>query len=114
MKTPIRIQRKRTAGWRMPEGAVYVGRPTIWGNPWSVGTLLVGGAVLSPTGAKEKYRDWVASQIRTGVLDLEKLVGHDLACWCALGVPCHADVLIELAGAYAPRLGQRVLGGPNR
>jgi hypothetical protein len=22
-----RIQRKRTKGWRMPEGAVYVGRP---------------------------------------------------------------------------------------
>jgi hypothetical protein len=32
---PTRIQRRRTAGWRMPEGAVYVGRPTIWGNPWS-------------------------------------------------------------------------------
>jgi hypothetical protein len=29
-----RIQRKRTKGWRMPEGAVYVGRPTKWGNPF--------------------------------------------------------------------------------
>ncbi len=27
-----RIQRKRTKGWRMPEGAVFVGRPTVWGN----------------------------------------------------------------------------------
>jgi len=34
---PDRLQRKRTAGWRMPPGAVYVGRPTIWGNPWRVG-----------------------------------------------------------------------------
>lgn len=33
---PQRIQRKRTAGWRMPEGAVYVGRPTKWGNPFAV------------------------------------------------------------------------------
>lgn len=33
--TPQRIQRKRAAGWRMPEGAVYVGRPTRWGNPFS-------------------------------------------------------------------------------
>jgi hypothetical protein len=35
---PIRIQRKRTRGWRMPEGAVYVGRPTVYaqGPIWSV------------------------------------------------------------------------------
>lgn len=29
-----RIQRQRAAGWRMPAGAVYVGRPSIWGNPF--------------------------------------------------------------------------------
>lgn len=33
MAEPKRIQRKRTKGWRMPEGAVYVGRPSRWGNP---------------------------------------------------------------------------------
>ncbi len=31
---PKRIQRRRVPGWRMPEGAVYVGRPSRWGNPW--------------------------------------------------------------------------------
>jgi hypothetical protein len=31
---PKRIQRKRTKGWKIPEGAVYVGRPTIYGNPF--------------------------------------------------------------------------------
>ena len=31
-----RIQRQRTKGWRMPEGAVYVGRPSLFGNPWSI------------------------------------------------------------------------------
>jgi hypothetical protein len=30
---PARIQRKRTPGWRKPEGAVYVGRGSRWGNP---------------------------------------------------------------------------------
>jgi len=35
---PSRIQRKRTKGWRMPEGAVYVGRPTYWGSPFLLGT----------------------------------------------------------------------------
>ena len=34
--TPQRIQRRRTKGWRMPTGAVYVGRGTPWGNPWMV------------------------------------------------------------------------------
>jgi Domain of unknown function (DUF4326) len=27
------------------------------------------------------------------------LQGHDLACWCPLGQPCHADVLLEIANA---------------
>lgn len=36
MTVPPRIQRQRTKGWRMPEGAVYVGRPTRWGNPFAV------------------------------------------------------------------------------
>jgi hypothetical protein len=34
---PKRIQRKRTKGWRMPQNATYVGRPTRWGNPFSIG-----------------------------------------------------------------------------
>lgn len=33
---PVRIQRQRTKGWRMPTGAVYVGRPTLFGNPWTM------------------------------------------------------------------------------
>lgn len=41
--SPQRIQRQRTRGWRTPmcscgcgEPARYVGRPTVFGNPWSV------------------------------------------------------------------------------
>lgn len=34
--TPKRIQRKRTKGWRMPPGAVYVGRPGPFGNPFTI------------------------------------------------------------------------------
>ncbi|MFE6429318.1 DUF4326 domain-containing protein [Streptomyces rochei] len=33
MSSPIRIQRRRTKGWRAPDGAVYVGRGSRWGNP---------------------------------------------------------------------------------
>lgn len=35
-RPPVRIQRQRTAGWRMPDGAVYVGRPSLWGNPFAI------------------------------------------------------------------------------
>lgn len=38
---PVRIQRRRTRGWRMPEGAVYVGRPGPWGNPFILDPTLV-------------------------------------------------------------------------
>jgi hypothetical protein len=31
---PRRIQRRRAKGWRMPAGAVYVGRRSKWGNPY--------------------------------------------------------------------------------
>lgn len=34
--TPQRIQRKRVSGWRMPQGAKYVGRPSRWGNPFRI------------------------------------------------------------------------------
>lgn len=33
-EAPRRIQRLRAKGWRMPPSAVYVGRPTRWGNPF--------------------------------------------------------------------------------
>lgn len=99
---PERIQRKRTRGWRMPPNTVYVGRPTKWGNPYipdNDGERYV---------AVEEYREWVTELIRRGLFhDLGELRGKDLACWCpvfgkdGLPVPCHADVLIELANGGA-------------
>jgi len=35
----IRVQRKRTKGWRLPPNTVSVARPSRWGNPWPVGAL---------------------------------------------------------------------------
>lgn len=51
---PERIQRKRTKGFRMPEGAIYVGRPTIWGNPF----MADGNAAERDLAAK-RYRSWL-------------------------------------------------------
>lgn len=87
---PRRIQRKRTRGWRMPPGAVYVGRPSKWGNPHRRGDH-------SDSDVIDAYEDWLDGEIAAGHLDLEELRGKLLACWCPLGAPCHADVLIRKA-----------------
>lgn len=102
-ENPKRIQRKRTKGWRMPEGAVYVGRPTQWGNPWRFNPL----SAASRRVAVAHYRGWATAffAVDTPIVNYLRadLRGHDLACWCPLEdengnrVPCHADVLLELA-----------------
>lgn len=87
---PKRIQRKRTRGWKMPSNTVYVGRPTRWGNPYKIGTCMIPDA----RAAVEAF----AANLPLGkIRGIEELRGHDLACWCALDQPCHADVLLELA-----------------
>ena len=99
MTEPKRIQRRRTKGWKMPDGAVYVGRPTMWGNRWQVGTWsnTLGREVATVDEAVDLYRRlvWVEPHMIGWVR--ENLRGRDLACWCPLDHPCHADVLLEIA-----------------
>lgn len=115
---PQRIQRKRTKGWRMPEGAVYVGRPSKWGNPFIVARSW--RVIYLPDRFRPEVRweterfptrsDAVAYAVEQFALyvgplgsmeldddDLSPLRGRDLACWCPLDQPCHADVLLALA-----------------
>ena len=104
--SPQRIQRQRTKGWRMPEGAVYVGRPTKWGNPWRAGDFrhLTGpkaGQLMDAADAVASYRRVVKLSVIPEMARAE-LAGKDLACWCPLSSPCHADVLLELANAGEP------------
>lgn len=157
---PIRIQRKRSKGWKMPENTVYVGRPTRWGNRYLVGKTIgqcdnvknenhlpgvdlfddrwqgperfysrqpyvnsfmqrVGyndDTLITNKIAVELYEhelsnyltaddtgfyvageyiepEWLGSMHQ----QLEKLRGKNLACFCPLDKPCHADVLLEIA-----------------
>jgi Domain of unknown function (DUF4326) len=98
---PERIQVRRVAGWRLPEGAVYVGRPTIWGNPWRVGGRAHGA--LGPKEAVEEYaraltRGELKDRKGTPLIErIAELRGRPLACWCEPGQPCHADVLLRYA-----------------
>ena len=96
---PKRIQRKRTAGWRMPEGAIYVGRPGRYGNPYIVGDLYNGGGNIGQGEAVDLFRRALLEcRLQFVVAEVRRVLrGHDLACWCKPGDPCHADVLLELA-----------------
>lgn len=166
--SPQRIQRKRTKGWRMPEGAVYVGRGSKFGNPFEYrtpqglvryrpeapeeweyeGRISAHGAThpyYGPDGTVTDYRVRYATRgelvrmYRRTILDPDRgmlgadpsngghlltywtgkahtgtlrtvtteviraeLRGKDLSCWCAPDLPCHADVLLELANAGEP------------
>lgn len=98
---PERIQLRRTKGWRKPEGAIVVARPSKWGNPFRIGTNRELGEVPDAQTAVRLYRDWMRNPDRWVLPlppDVSELRGHDLACWCPPG-PCHADVLLELANA---------------
>jgi len=98
--------------------AVIVARPSKWGNPYRVGSALVVFVdiertqrveSLTPAMAVALYRhlwltswavgDLAAPRPRPG--DLDELRGRDLACWCPLDQPCHADVLLEIANGEA-------------
>lgn len=94
MTKPVRIQRRRTKGWRAPEGAVYVGIPSAWGNPYAE------TGDCPPNLLVALYRDWIRSDSRRAAVArkrLPELRGKVLMCWCPLDQPCHADVLLELA-----------------
>lgn len=87
-----------------PKGAVYVGRPTKWGNPFTIGQPNSDDCMV---GSREdcvaKYRSELLT-FRGGFVwvtvdDVRReLRGKHLVCWCS-PLPCHADVLLEIANA---------------
>jgi hypothetical protein len=107
MTAPIRVQLSRKKGWKMPENTVSVARPGFWGNPFKVGEMRffvndhdpTDKIVIQPASVREcveAYR-WLISTPQRLEVTRDKLAGKNLACWCPLDQPCHADVLLELA-----------------
>lgn len=96
---PRRVQRTRTRGGGMPEGAVYVGRPTRWGNPYRVGDPdpMAPGHTLTAETAVRMYAWYLESRDELRADARRELAGRDLACWCKPGAPCHADELMRRA-----------------
>lgn len=90
---PKRVQLRRIKGWRKPEGAVVVSRPGKWGNPFPTADMFRAWLV-APYG---EDNDRLTGRRYDMLWSLPLLRGKDLACWCPLDKPCHADVLLELA-----------------
>lgn len=116
-----RIQLERSRGFKLPTGAINVARPTKWGNPF---TFTDFGRAF-PSLNDEQLANMVVRRfaelirlerpLTQNVLQADRsrkivtytypliaeirteLAGHDLACWCDLTEPCHADVLLEIA-----------------
>lgn len=98
-----RVYSRRKGAEPAPKDAIYVGRGTVWGNPWRIG----------PDGTREeviaRYREFVMGPGKAPLRERirTELGGKDLVCWCAPEA-CHADVLIEVANApVADRLPTR-------
>lgn len=94
MSAPIRIQRKRTKGWKMPANTIYVGRPTRWGNPndWRAA-----GRAEAVAAYRAQWLDFFIKDPEALPRLKRNLGGKNLACFCPLDQPCHADVLLELS-----------------
>ena len=72
----------------IPPDAVYVGRPSDWGNPFLIGRDGTRDQVV------DKYEIWLLNS--SHILKIEELRGKDLVCYCAPD-RCHADVLLKHA-----------------
>ena len=68
---------------------VYIGRPSIWGNPFTIGK---DGNRLEVI---QKYKEWLYTQSNL-LSKIKELRGKILGCWCA-PKKCHGDILAELA-----------------
>jgi hypothetical protein len=115
---PERVQLSRAKGWRMPENTVKVDRTTKWGNPFvrhSDGIAMdrelavrLFGDLLTKEGSWWPIpQPWPKGKIPAGppttVEDVRlELRGKNLACWCPIGQPCHADVLLRVANGEQP------------
>ncbi|HEX7693769.1 MAG TPA: DUF4326 domain-containing protein [Sphingomonas sp.] len=126
---PRRLYRTRRRNAVTPPGAVYVGRPTLWGNPFAARPKIgharsvilysawIDGHVsrhvleccgFSPAEIAGMYR-W-----RARLMDrIDQLAGRDLQCWCPLTSDwCHADILLRVANSplLATQIGKAVDG----
>ena len=85
---------------------LYIGRPSIWGNPWSHikdRNTLAKFQCDTREEAIAKYREYIENGAGMHLLaKLPMLKGKTLGCFCNVdkGEHCHGEVLIELIKKY--------------
>lgn len=112
--TPVRLQLSRRKGFDLQAvsralnglAATPVARPGKWGNPFTAAQVLAAGEAGTARDARAlavaRFRTWIGTPSddprRAAFLaDIGSLKGRNLACWCSLDSPCHAEILLELA-----------------
>jgi hypothetical protein len=124
VRTPRRIQRVK--GQPIPQGARYVGRRTVYANPYSLRPGERGEATATREYLVEDFQYWLrhphdrferpgrfvapgfascaeSREARDRLLAaLPALAGQDLACDCHEDQPCHGDALLILANPASP------------
>ncbi|MGW6872865.1 DUF4326 domain-containing protein [Streptomyces xanthophaeus] len=119
---PHRIQRRRTKGWRKPDNAVIVSRPSRYGNPFTIQDAIDADFTHPRRTAVINFAEWLrvgtaggwyqqtyqlgrqTLDRRTILAGLPDLRGRDLACTCPLPEPgqpdvCHGAILLALANS---------------
>jgi hypothetical protein len=117
MVRPQRMQLSRRAGFNLQKAsralnglpAKLITRPGRWGNPFTIeetGKLYGLDAAAAQVRAVELCGQWLEGTLSPELapdpppsrdIIRAELGGHNLACWCKAGTPCHADILIALA-----------------
>lgn len=117
MPTPQRLQLSRRKGADLKAisndlnglPVRVIARPSRWGNPFTIeATAATYGLdrVTAQSKAVDLYAQWLIGALDASLSPgppptlatiVEALGGHNLACWCRPGTPCHADVLLAIA-----------------
>jgi hypothetical protein len=121
IKQPIRVQRKRTKGFKLPPNTKCVNRGTQWGNPfrveylsnglWGVKTSVEAYFEILTTNCHAAYKSQRRATedaikcykilVEGNILIKNDIVvalqGYNLACFCPISSPCHADILLKIA-----------------
>jgi len=104
---PQRIQQKRTKGFKLPPNSVSVARPHKHGNPFVVGWHVECWTekvclVKNSQDAVDFYRAFATKKLRDDPHWFDDVRGKNVSCFCKVGEPCHADVILELANKVSP------------
>jgi hypothetical protein len=113
MTSPVRLRLSRAKGFNLQalslrtNGLVArsVARPGRWGNPFAIGRCVQGRTAPDAKGAVGLFEAMLHDrQLREAChypslnrIQSGEISGINLACFCPLDQPCHADVLLRLA-----------------